>query len=165
MDEFLSLLSDDIPNTNMDMSSSDDMKFEINGKSSVLHVSPFLEMVSSYIKRRNMPFEQIDLWVPSLTPDEGHNAETKCRLNFAGSTTMDKVVPPGGAGPAQPMSDEMKFNLLSFGDYSQKFSFDVGCGLPGRVYMSGICTWEQNVQIMGTLSVAAVPTNGKSKLL
>lgn len=63
---------------------------------------------------------------------------------------MDKVVPPGGAGPAQPMNDEMKFNLLSFGDYSQKFSFDVGCGLPGRVYMSGICTWEQNVQIAPT---------------
>ena len=29
--------------------------------------------------------------------------------------------------------------------YSQKFSFDVGCGLPGRVYESGRPTWEQSV--------------------
>jgi len=36
--------------------------------------------------------------------------------------------------------------LQAFGDYSQKFSFDVGCGLPGRVYESGRPTWEQSVQ-------------------
>lgn len=60
---------------------------------------------------------------------------------------MDSVIPSGGTGPAEPMNDDMKFNLLSFGDYSQKFSFDVGCGLPGRVYSNGASTWEQNVQI------------------
>jgi hypothetical protein len=40
----------------------------------------------------------------------------------------------------------VKFNLVAFGDYSQKFSFRVGCGLPGRVYQSGLPTWEQGVQ-------------------
>lgn len=44
------------------------------------------------------------------------------------------------------MTPEEHFNLLTFGEYSQKFSFDIGCGLPGRVYQSGIATWEQSVQ-------------------
>ena len=44
------------------------------------------------------------------------------------------------------LSQEEQFNLFAFGDYSQKFSFDVGCGLPGRVYESGRPTWEQSVQ-------------------
>jgi hypothetical protein len=43
------------------------------------------------------------------------------------------------------LAAEEKFNLYAFGDYSQKFSFDVGCGLPGRVYQSGMPTWEQSV--------------------
>lgn len=37
------------------------------------------------------------------------------------------------------------YNLISFGEYSQRFSFTVGNGLPGRVYQSGIPTWEQSV--------------------
>jgi len=148
-DEFLSLLSDDVPSTNVNATThtNDDSYFEMNGKSSILHSSPFLHMVSTYIKKRNIPFEQVDLWVPSLTPSPDQSSEAKCRLNFAGSTTMDSVIPSGGTGPAEPMNDDMKFKLLSFGDYSQKFSFDVGCGLPGRVYADGACTWEQNVQI------------------
>jgi hypothetical protein len=36
--------------------------------------------------------------------------------------------------------------LISFGEYSQKFSFDVGCGLPGRVYLTGVSSWEQGIQ-------------------
>lgn len=52
---------------------------------------------------------------------------------------------PPSAGPPQELSAEERFNLQSFGDYSQKFSFDVGSGLPGRVYQSGVPTWEQSV--------------------
>jgi len=148
-DELLSLLIDDIPsiNNNGPGGTNNDMSLEMNGKSSVLHSSPFLHKISAYIKRRNIPFEQADVWVPSLTAGDSQNAEPKCRLNFAGSTTMDAIIPSCGSGPAEAMSTEMKFNLLSFGDYSQKFSFDVGCGLPGRVYGTGASTWEQNVQI------------------
>jgi len=145
-DELLSLLSDDIPSeSDVPACISNDTSIEMNGKSSVLQSSPFLHKLSAYIKRRNIPFEQADLWVPSLTPGQTDNP--KCRLSFAGSTTIDSVIPASGVGPAETMSAEMKFNLLSFGDYSQKFSFDVGCGLPGRVYSDGASTWEQNVQI------------------
>jgi len=148
-DELLSLLIDDIPfeNSNCPTGTTNEMSLEMNGKSSVLHSSPFLQKISAYIKRRSIPFEQVDVWVPSLSQGDGPNKEPHCRLNFAGSTTMDAIIPSCGSGPAEAMSPEMKFNLLSFGDYSNKFSFDVGCGLPGRVYETGASTWEQNVQI------------------
>jgi bHLH-MYC and R2R3-MYB transcription factors N-terminal len=35
---------------------------------------------------------------------------------------------------------------MSFGEYSEKFSFEIGCGLPGRVYSSGVASWEQGIQ-------------------
>jgi len=111
---------------------------DINGKSSLLHSAPFLSKILTYMQRHNVPFEHVDLWVPSFIPtDEGASAPANCRLCYAGSSTVDDCV---GA------DTETHFNLFTFGDYSQKFSFDVGCGLPGRVYESGRPTWEQSVQ-------------------
>jgi len=51
-----------------------------------------------------------------------------------------------GSGQMQSLPQGEHFNLTSFGEYSQQFSFQVGCGMPGRVYQSGIPTWEQSVQ-------------------
>ena len=112
--------------------------FESVGKSSILHSSPFLSKVISYIKRHNVPFEHVDVWVPNL---QG-NSNSKCILGFAGSATSDQEIPSSGKAPAQKMDPDAKFNLLAFGDYSQKFSFSVGCGLPGRVFESFTSTWE-----------------------
>ena len=113
--------------------------------------SPFLGKVISYIQRHACPFEHVDIWVPSFVPDSdasegsGNNVST-CRLCFAGSATADLKVPANGLGPSETIDSDEQFNLLSFGDYSQKFSFNVGCGLPGRVYESGVPAWEQSVQ-------------------
>lgn len=112
--------------------------------------SPFLGKAISYIQRHGCPFEHVDVWVPSFVPDsdasEGSGSKsTSCRLCFAGFATADVCIPPDGAGSALILSQDEQFNLLSFGDYSQKFSFNVGCGLPGRVYESGIPAWEQSV--------------------
>eukprot|EP00557_Chaetoceros_sp_GSL56_P014671 CAMPEP_0176477190 /NCGR_PEP_ID=MMETSP0200_2-20121128/479_1 /TAXON_ID=947934 /ORGANISM="Chaetoceros sp., Strain GSL56" /LENGTH=692 /DNA_ID=CAMNT_0017872961 /DNA_START=230 /DNA_END=2305 /DNA_ORIENTATION=+ len=112
--------------------------------------SPFLGKVISYIQRHGCPFEHVDVWVPSFVPDndasEGSGSKsTSCRLCFAGFATADVYMPPDGITSAQILSQDEQFNLLSFGDYSQKFSFNVGCGLPGRVYESGIPAWEQSV--------------------
>lgn len=112
--------------------------FDSIGKSSTLHSSPFLKKVVSYIKRHNVPFEHVDIWVPNF-PSSGNS---NCVLGFAGSATSDKEIPPSGKAPAKAMDSESKFNLLAFGDYSQKFSFSVGCGLPGRVFKSNTCKWE-----------------------
>ena len=94
----------------------------------------------------------MDAWVPSFVPQQpgSNNAgattgEQKCRLCFAGSATTETIIPAHG-GSAVPLSTEERFDLVSFGDYSQKFSFDLGCGLPGRVYSSGVASWEQGIQ-------------------
>lgn len=123
--------------------------------------SPFVGKVIQYIQRHQLPFEHIDAWVPSFVSQSssgeddivgvgnpspnGGGAEQKCRLCFAGFATTDAQIPADGSGPV-PMSSQDQFDLLSFGEYSSKFSFDVGCGLPGRVYSSGICSWEQGVE-------------------
>jgi hypothetical protein len=120
---------------------------DINGKSSLLHSAPFLAKTVAYMQRHNVPFEHVDIWVPSFVPTEETNIgpPSNCRLCFAGSATLDETVAEDGKTKS-PVSPEDQFNLDAFGDYSQKFSFDVGCGLPGRVYESGRPTWEQSVQ-------------------
>jgi hypothetical protein len=120
--------------------------------------SPFVGKVIQYIQRHQLPFEHIDAWVPSFvnqaedgTTMEGPSSnptgspDQQCRLCFAGFASTEVQVPPDGGRPVELTSQE-KFDLLSFGEYSSKFSFDVGCGLPGRVYSSGICSWEQGVE-------------------
>jgi len=127
----------------------------INGKNSKQrhwhYASPFLGQIISFIQRHGYPFEHVDAWVPSFVPDStasegsGSGNSPTCRLCFAGSATAEVQVPADGIGAAQLLTREEQFNLLSFGEYSQKFSFNVGCGLPGRVYESGIPAWEQSV--------------------
>ncbi len=115
--------------------------------------SPFVGRVIQYIEKHHLPFEHIDAWVPSFVShneepnkmEEPMNLDQKCRLCFAGYASTDTEVPTGGGRPT-PLSSNVKFDLFSFGEYSSKFSFDVGCGLPGRVYSSGICSWEQGVE-------------------
>lgn len=125
---------------------ADSLAMDMNGKSSLLHSAPFLAKAISYLQRHNVPFEHVDIWVPSFVPAAGQemNAGEACRLCYAGSATVDKQVEQDGKNVRSLTTDE-QFNLFAFGDYSQKFSFDVGCGLPGRVYESGRPTWEQSV--------------------
>ena len=117
--------------------------------------SPFVGRVIQYIEKHHLPFEHIDAWVPSFVSqtddknlmgaEDAAGNDQKCRLCFAGYASTNTEVPVGGGRPT-PLSSNMKFDLYSFGEYSSKFSFDVGCGLPGRVYSSGICSWEQGVE-------------------
>lgn len=115
--------------------------------------SPFLGKAISYLQRHGCPFEHVDVWVPSFLPDSdasqgsgSMSGNSNCRLCFAGSATADVQVPSDGVSSPQMLSQDEQFHLLSFGDYSQKFSFNVGCGLPGRVYENGVPAWEQSVQ-------------------
>jgi hypothetical protein len=117
--------------------------------------SPFLHKIIAFIQLHHVPFEYVDVWVPSFVPDEGTNSsnndgsskeEPKCRLCYAGSLIANQVIlENNNRRQAVPLSPEDQFNLQSFGDYSESFSFDVGCGLPGRVYHMGVPTWEQSV--------------------
>lgn len=139
------------------------------GTGGVSMASPFLQKIMAYIHRHHVPFEYMDAWVPSFVPDANEDPvpsengsvagadgkdgdkQPKCRLCFAGSMVAKQVIvgsetaTGGQARRAVPLSSDDQFNLSAFGDYSESFSFDVGCGLPGRVYHMGVPTWEQSV--------------------
>jgi hypothetical protein len=110
--------------------------------------SPFITRVLHYLQRHRLPFEHVDAWVPSFVPGasaaDAITGANNCRLCFAGCATAETQVPVNG-GPSASLTGEEQFDLISFGEYSQKFSFDVGCGLPGRVYSSGSPSWEQGI--------------------
>ena len=109
---------------------------------------PFLGRLLAYMQRHSVPFEYIDAWVPSFVNGVQSGmpgADQNCRLCFAGCATSEVQVAHDGRGMV-PLPKEESFDLNAFGDYSQKFSFDVGCGLPGRVYHTGVPSWEQSVQ-------------------
>jgi len=105
--------------------------------------SPFLAKVISFMQCNFIPFEHVDVWVPSII-DQDQNYDGSCRLCFAGCATADSLVVHSKR--RQSISAEERSNLSAFGAYSHEFSFRVGCGLPGRVYQCGIPTWEQSVQ-------------------
>jgi len=120
--------------------------------------APFLAGIASYIERNSVPFEHVDVWVPSYCQDSsthGSGASSldekdNFRLCFGGSvTTGVSIEMPSSTVPTKstssPMSSEDKTNFSLFGDYSSKFSFNSGCGLPGRVFKSGNPAWEQFV--------------------
>jgi hypothetical protein len=121
-------------------------------ESNTLYSSSFLHKVMKYLSTSHAPFEHVDLWVPSFTPlsfgtacgilslDSSGCCSAKCRLMFAGCSTADI------SHSNQPLLDDDYFALSSFGHYSERFSFDVGCGLPGRLYQSGIPVWDNNIQ-------------------
>ena len=151
------------------------------------YAAPFLAATTSYMERNLIPFEHVDLWVPSFVPPSldkelgsapqmadygsgatamapGSNDSEACRLSFAGSATLNVQVvdsPNSSNSTASlanleekqqevrksvsPLSADEIFNFSMYGDYSEKFSFNVGCGLPGRVFKTGIAAWEQFV--------------------
>ena len=108
----------------------------------------YVEKVIQLVQNFGMPFEHCDVWVPSyVTPMAAQQRDdATCRLCFAGAATADVQVPPGGNGQAVPLTTQEKFDLISFGVYSQTFSLPVGSGLPGRIYSSGVASWEQGIQ-------------------
>ncbi|KAL3791761.1 hypothetical protein HJC23_007528 [Cyclotella cryptica] len=133
--------------------------------------APFLAWIISYIERSNLPFEHVDIWCPSSlqsatcsmiepslsTLGSGVNVPPNCRLYFAGSASSSRQMIPANNGdlvhsksfqstllPVAMTSEEIE-SLSLFGHYSEKFSFSNGCGMPGRVFRSGLPEWEQYV--------------------
>lgn len=152
------------------------------------YAAPFLAAITSYMERNGIPFEHVDLWVPSYVPpsldkelgsapqmaqmgsganlaamaNKGSDNNDTCRLCFAGSATLNvQVVDSSNTTTSSlasleekqqeniktvsPLTADEIFNFSLYGDYSEKFSFNVGCGLPGRVFKTGIAAWEQFV--------------------
>jgi len=127
------------------------------------HAAPFLAGIASYIERNGVPFEHVDVWVPSFVEDssvtQGSGSSSSSgapptRLCFGGCVTMGVQLvneTSSASGPSSPsmkrtpINPDTKSSLSLFGQYSEKFSFSTGSGLPGRIFQSGIPTWEQFV--------------------
>jgi hypothetical protein len=90
---------------------------------------PFLEEIVSYMETNNLPFEHVDVWVPSLPP-KGQGKSGELRLFHAGHATRSDLDPA------------LFCQMHEYGEYSVKFSFAPGVGLPGRVYATGVPSWE-----------------------
>lgn len=94
---------------------------------------PFLEAIASFVETRNLPFEHIDVWVPSYHNVGNNDGSNEMRLFHAGYVTRGDIDPSRFA------------QLNEYGEYSTKFSFKPGCGLPGRVYTTGEPSWEREI--------------------
>jgi hypothetical protein len=97
---------------------------------------PFLEAIVSFVEKNNFPFEHIDLWVPSYggaSPGSVSNANGELRLVHAGHVTRSDI------------DSFLQYKLHEYGEYSVRFSFASGVGLPGRVYESCLPSWERNI--------------------
>lgn len=105
----------------------------------------------TFVQRLSLPFEYVDMWVPTMEPliNGVPASERTCRLCFGGSAASDSYIHPE-TNLAEVSNEQDLFDLVSFGDYSRKFSFDVGCGLPGHVYEQGKARWERNVHLQST---------------
>jgi hypothetical protein len=90
---------------------------------------PFLEEIVSYMETNALPFEHVDVWVPSLPP-KGQGKPGELRLFHAGHATRSDLDPA------------LFCQMHEYGEYSVKFSFASGVGLPGRVYATGEPSWE-----------------------
>ncbi|KAL7556840.1 hypothetical protein ACA910_016314 [Epithemia clementina (nom. ined.)] len=105
----------------------------------------FVARVMHYVQLRKIPFEHVDVWVPSSENNIIGGTGQGQRLAFGGCATADSKVLPNDPMSVSLTSKE-QYDLVSFGEYSQRFSFDLGSGLPGRVFSSGIPSWEQGIK-------------------
>lgn len=108
-----------------------------NRGSSNNNCGSFLEQVLSYMEVQQLPFEHVDVWVPSYAPNaslEQPNVQAM-RLHHAGHATRSELLD----------SSTTFGELHEYGEYSTKFSFATGVGLPGRVYQTGQPSWECHI--------------------
>jgi hypothetical protein len=100
---------------------------------------PLLDSIVSYIESNNLPFQYVDLWVPSFSSGE-NEGQSK-------SIDVDQLsLYNAGYKSRQDINNEMARMLQEFGVYSSYFSFEPAKGLPGRVYASGVASWECGLQ-------------------
>eukprot|EP00977_Amphora_coffeiformis_P017903 scaffold6007_cov183-Amphora_coffeaeformis.AAC.27 len=93
--------------------------------------SPFLEEVVGYVESLKVPFQHVDIWVPSYTT--GPTGEEVMRLFHAGHATQNGL------------DDETFTRVTEFGEFSKNFSFCADEDLPGRVFACNKPRWVRKL--------------------
>ncbi|KAL3939056.1 MAG: hypothetical protein SGARI_001511 [Bacillariaceae sp.] len=109
--------------------------------------NPFLAAIAVYLEERNLPFQYVDCWVPSLAPKStaangssaSDDSDDTCNNSNNGK---DVCLLPAGFVTRDDQDTDLTSALVAFGEYSKSFSFKPGKGLPGRVYISGESAWQ-----------------------
>lgn len=93
----------------------------------------FLHELITNVRKKQLPFHYIDMWIPSQVVDKDDKTD-KIYLTHNGDAIRSDLSPSG------------QLQLKEFGLFSRNFVFSVGAGMPGRVYESSRYSWERNVQ-------------------
>jgi len=126
---FLDVVDDD-GDGGYDTGSSDNCSLS----SSDSYSSTFLHQLITYVRKKQLPFHYIDMWIPSQDLDGDDKTAHKMYLSHNGDAIRTDLSPSG------------QLQLKEFGLFSRNFLFSVGAGMPGRVYESSRYSWERNVQ-------------------
>ncbi|KAL3805872.1 hypothetical protein HJC23_007833 [Cyclotella cryptica] len=95
----------------------------------------FLQKVSNFLISSDYDFQHVDLWVPTEQTDGPLVNGGRIRLTNAGHVTVK----------SSKISSRAVNRLNEFGVYSKNYSFAPGFGMPGRVFLSGMPSWENNL--------------------
>jgi len=117
----------------------------------------YLDKVIKFLEKMNAPFQYVDVWVPSFLPSDSYDGtdayDTKSAKAESGVQTPLqqqqnlRLCHAGHGVRTDPLagSQMVRRSLIEFGEYSSNFSFAPGKGAPGRVYTTGVPTWENDI--------------------
>lgn len=153
-------------NTNTNTAVDRNTTVDKNPKLASNFCGPLLLSIVKYMESNNLPFQHVDLWVPSFSSGENKGPSK--------SVDIDQLsLYHAGFNSRRDISNEMTRMLQEFGVYSSYFSFEPGKGLPGRVYASGVASWEcgvhdkdptdfarvEGAELYGVKTALAIPLN------
>jgi bHLH-MYC and R2R3-MYB transcription factors N-terminal len=109
----------------------------------------FLDSMIEFVEVNNLPFQHVDVWVPSLNPavtggGEGSGAATTANSSNNDTNPAHASIRLCHAGHAtrSDLDPSLSCQLYEYGEYSIKYSFAPGSGLPGRAFTSFQSIWD-----------------------
>lgn len=137
--------------------STTDESSSVSDESSIGLGGEYLDEVIKFLVKMNAPFQCADVWVPSFLPNDSYDGtdayDTKSAKAGNGVQTPLqqqhnlRLCHAGHGVRTDPLagSQTVSRSLIEFGEYSSNFSFAPGKGAPGRVYTTGVPTWENDI--------------------
>jgi hypothetical protein len=142
-DALLDVLTEETPTEGPDAYKGNTSSSDEKSSSKFDFTKPLLEAVVTYMETKNISFHHSDLWVPSFSPSGENN------VGQSKSVDVDQLMLYHAGYASRRDINNTSVNMLhEFGEYSSYFSFEPGKGLPGRVYASGVASWEHDVNDM-----------------